>query len=115
MEKHWLIGECFVSLIFTVAVFWREILTVDVKVKKIILKSFMYCLKLGFFRLIFGLPPFWPLYLAFCRLPFPRQSIRTSPLSMFGMSETLRPSQLSRLKTSSLEILDTISPLYLSM
>jgi hypothetical protein len=35
--------------------FWREILTVDVKVKKVILKSFIYCLKLGFFRLIFGL------------------------------------------------------------
>jgi hypothetical protein len=30
MEKHWLIGECFVSLTFTVAVFWRETLTVDV-------------------------------------------------------------------------------------
>jgi hypothetical protein len=28
------LGECFVSLTFTVAVFWREILTVDVKVKK---------------------------------------------------------------------------------
>jgi hypothetical protein len=76
------------------------------KVEKIILKSFMYCMKLGFFRLIFGLPPL-PLYLAFCRLPFPRQSIRTSPLSMFGTREILRPSQLSRLKTSSLEILDT--------
>jgi hypothetical protein len=49
-------GECFVSLTFTVAVFWREILTVDVKVKKVILKSFMYCMKLGFFRLILGLP-----------------------------------------------------------
>jgi hypothetical protein len=55
MEKHWLIGNV-LFLTFTVAVFWREILTVDVKVKKIILKSFMYCLKLGFFRLIFGLP-----------------------------------------------------------
>gem|GEM_PF-5597872 len=49
-------GECFVSLTFTVAVFWREILTVDVKVKKVILKSFMYYIKLGFFMLIFGLP-----------------------------------------------------------
>jgi hypothetical protein len=112
MEKHWLIGNV-LFLTFTVAVFRRETLTVDVKVKKIILKSFMYYIKLGFFRLIFGLP--LPLYLAFCRLPFPRLSIRTSPLSISGISETLKPSQFSKLKTSSLEILDTISPLYLSM
>jgi hypothetical protein len=56
MEKHWLIGECFVSLTFAVAVFWREILTVDVKVKKINFRVFFNYIKLGFFRLIFGLP-----------------------------------------------------------
>jgi thiamine monophosphate kinase len=33
-ETQLIWGECFVSLTFTVAVFWREILTVDVKVKK---------------------------------------------------------------------------------
>jgi hypothetical protein len=46
------LGECFVSLTFTVAVFWREILTVDVKVKKIILKSFMYYMKLAYSSLL---------------------------------------------------------------
>jgi hypothetical protein len=55
-EDGLMFGECFVSLTFTVAVFRPKTLTVDVKVKKVILKSFMYCLKLGFFRLIFGLP-----------------------------------------------------------
>ena len=49
-------GECFVSLTFTVAVFRPKTLTVDVKVKKINFKVFFNYIKLGFFRLIFGLP-----------------------------------------------------------
>jgi hypothetical protein len=70
-ETQLIWGECFVSLTFTVAVFWREILTVDVKVKKIILKSFMYYMKLAFFRLIFGLPLPSTSLCGVCRLPLP--------------------------------------------
>jgi hypothetical protein len=83
MEKHWLIGECFVSLTFTVAVFGRETLTVDVKVKKDYFEKLHVLYKISLLQAYFWPTP--PLYLAFCRLPFPRLSIRTSPFSTSGI------------------------------
>ena len=89
MEKHWLIGNVF-FLTFTVAVFRRETLTVDVKVKKDYFEKLHVLYKIRLFQAYFWpIPP--PLF-GVCRLPFPRQSIRTSPLSISGINETLKPS-----------------------